>query len=387
MGKLINVCAGTNIDVMPARRVNAILYNTVENGLKESDRKATLDLLEAAESEEKVQDSSGYQIYSAQKRGWQVHYDPTRPMNYGKVRKSKKDEQDNPDCEGEDKDEVKYEINITPKHVVETACRLRPTLMMSLDYPLRALSSKQEQEYEFVHRKGLNILWAKETAELRSKFCPHIRLFIPVQAYNIDQTEIFLDELSGVNYDGAALIARDLDINQLTLCLCSLYQRGIKEVHMLGTSQFFKMALFAYMARNHYEWVSFDATTWRMSADYASYKNPHDLSDEHIWNVEIDETIVNDCPCPWCRETTFTQIKNKPQTDRVAFLRCHNFWVVDQAAQDLYDNADSISSLEYFLKSRVQERHMEKVETLCSAIRFFEMYKDGDINDLKALLQ
>ena len=335
----------------------------MENGLTESARKATIELLRVAKTEHKFQDSGGYQIFTSQNKGRQVHHNPEKSLIYN-------------DNDG---------INITPKHVIDVARQIQPTLMTSLDYPLRALSSKKEQEYEFVHRKGINIMWAKETAELRERYCPDTRLFIPLQSYTVDQMEVFLDELSGVNYDGVALIARALDINQLTLCLCSLYQRGIKQVHMLGTSEFLKMALFAYMARNHFDWVSFDATTWRMSADHGAYKNHNDLYDENIWNVDIDEAITNDCPCPWCAGKSFTAIKNLPQTDRISFLRCHNFWVIDQAARDLFDSAASVSDLERTLKNRARNR--DKVDPLCNALTIFEMLKDGDIKDLKALLQ
>ncbi len=362
MGQLVNFCAGTNKAILPAEKVEAILYNIIDNGIDEKVRQYTREMFEFAGTEIPFQDSSGFQIFIAESKGKIVNSEPTHPL--------KLDEK---------------EINIAPWHVIEVARELNPKIITSLDYPLRPKTSEKGQEYEFIQKMDINIKWAKETAELREKYCPDTKLLVPLQAYNVEQMEIILNELSGVNYDGVALIARALDTKQLTLCLCRLYQLGIQEVHMLGVSEFFKIGLFAYMARKHFDWISFDATTWREVAQGAGFMSSYDLSVKKIGGVRIDETIKNTCPCPWCRGTTFTQIKNMPQTDQIAFLRCHNFWVIDQAAKELYNNSDSVSALERHLLGRTDKTG--RVKALCYALDLFELFKDGDINDLKALLQ
>jgi len=80
------------------------------------------------------------------------------------------------------------------------------------------------------------------------------------------------------------------------------------------------------MARHYFAWVSLDSTGWRLMAEYSSYVNPLSLKNQNIgYNVIIDENIRIDCQCPWCNGKTFTYIKNLPYTEKISFLRSHNF--------------------------------------------------------------
>ena len=71
---------------------------------------------------------------------------------------------------------------------------------MSLDFPIRKLEDPEDQEFEFNRKLGFNSRWAIETSELRDKFCPEVKLFVPIQAYNLNQLHLFMKLIQEVNF-------------------------------------------------------------------------------------------------------------------------------------------------------------------------------------------
>ncbi len=176
---------------------------------------------------------------------------------------------------------------------------------------------------------------------------------------------------------------RNLGIAEILLFLMRFREMGIKEVHLLGTTQIFVIALCAYMARHFFDWVSFDATTW--SAKYGQYFNPHDLTLESFPSeMVIDDSIPMDCECPWCRGKSFTYIKGLPKTEQTAFMRCHNHWVIEKAVRESYENAGSVGQLRTFLMRRCSDK--EEVEQLCRCLTIAETFKDSPVDQWKDLL-
>jgi len=273
-------------------------------------------------------------------------------------------------------------INVSPKHVVETACRLQPDMMTSLDYPIRKISDRGAQEHEFLRKLGFNMKWAIETAYLRKRYCPNIQLFIPVQCYDLDQFHLFHNSIQHLSFDGLSMPLRNLELKEIALFLLRFHQSGVKKVHLLGSTSFFVMALAAYFARHFFEWVSLDATSWRLTAEYKGYLNPNDLSWEYIGDdVLIDEKIPMMCQCPFCENRTFTFIKNLPYMDKVALLRSHNFWVTEKAAKDLYANAGDLVNFERFL--RIRSPNITEIEDLIKCLSLIDGFKNEDITTLK----
>jgi hypothetical protein len=308
MSKLVSFCAGVSRETLPAAKVKNILFNVVDNGKSEKAVSDARALIKYAGAETCMLDSGGYQIYMAEEQSKKMTFDPGLPL----IRSD-------------------HGINISPRHVVETACKLQPTIMTALDFPVRELPNRTDQEQEFLGKLGFNVTWALQTAALREKYCPNIQLFIPVQCYNLDHFEIFKKSINSIQYDGLSVPIRNLKLRELALLFFRFYQVGIRRVHILGTSRFFVIALAAFFARHFFEWVSFDATTWRESAQLEIYLNPYDLSHERIGNeVLIDEGLPMPCQCPFCVNTTFTFIKNLPYTDKVSLLRNHNFCVIEK---------------------------------------------------------
>jgi hypothetical protein len=261
-------------------------------------------------------------------------------------------------------------------------------MMAALDFPLKKYTDRAAQEREFREKLGFNLQWAYDTARLRQQLCPHVQLFIPVQAYNVAQFEIFYDWFvsRGVPFDGLCMPLRNLKLNEVLLFLARFRQLGIRKVHLLGSNSFLIMALGAYMARHHFAWLSLDATNWQANARYGVYMNPYDLSNESLGEtVIVDEQIANDCACPWCRNMTFTGIKNLPRPEQMSLLVHHNYWVMENARKALFHHATDIPTLERHLLS--VSKRQEEARDLCTCLSLFELVKSWDTSEMAAILK
>jgi len=361
MGQLINFCAGAERPVLPARRVNAMLLNVPDNAESDTAIKATQDMLVAAQPKVVMLDSGGYPLHVAELNSRTITFDPNSPVFRDDTR-----------------------INLAPIHVMEAAAVLKPDIVVGLDFPIKKELEHHAQQIEFMRKLGFNAIWARECYALKRKLCPDVRFFLPIQCYDLRQLEQFMNLIIGVEFDGVSMPIRNLGIPQIIAFLVRFYQMGIRQVHILGTSKIAVIAVSAYMARHFFDWVSFDATTWRQWAEYALYMNPHDLKQTRIApDVIIDENIKIDCKCPFCRGRTFTHIKNLPDTDRTAFLRGHNWWVIEKATQDLSQNSGNVMQLKRCLQMRGIDA--QEIDTLSMALARADALKNGDIKLLSDL--
>jgi hypothetical protein len=364
MGRLVIFCAGANVGILPAKKVPSILVNPFDNGMNQRAISDTLAMFAYAGTENRFLDSGGYQIYKAEEQRKAMTFDPNSPL-----------------INSDDR------INISPNHVIETASRLSPHVMTALDFPVRTLSDKAEREQEFLRKLGFNIKWAVDASTLRARYCPQVQLFLPVQCYTLDQFELFKRSIGDISCDGLSMPLRNLELDEIALFLLRFYQLGTKKVHLLGSTSFFPMVLSAFFARHFFEWVSLDATSWRLAPEKAqAYFNPLDLSAENIGDdVRIDESIPMICQCPFCENRTFTYIKNLPYGDKIAFLRNHNFYVIEKAGEDLYENASDLLRFEKFLRRR--SPRIKDINNLIRCLSIIDIYKKEDINVLKQLLR
>jgi queuine/archaeosine tRNA-ribosyltransferase len=320
-------------------------------------------MLKYAKTETTMVDSGGYQIIGAEKNNKKVTFDPSLPLMRSANR-----------------------LNISPSHVVEAACKLQPSIMTALDFPIRVFSDKTDQDREFLRKLKFNIVWTQQTALLREKHCPHIQLFIPVQCYNLDQFETFWNSIKGIQCDGLSLPIRNLKLPELALFLLLFYQIGARKVHILGASSFFMIALAAFFARHFFEWVSFDSTSWRQAAQFQKYRNPYDLSPEYIGSeVLIDEQTPIMCQCSFCAKMTFTLIKNLPYTEKVDFLRNHNFYATERVTEEMFEQASTLPNLKRFLR-RHSKRNKE-IDELISCLARIDLLRDKDIKVLKPIFK
>jgi hypothetical protein len=344
MGRLVNFCAGATKDVLPAHRVPAMLLSVPQYASTPKQIGSSRNLLIAAGAGEVILDSGGYQLWVAERRGICPTHLASRPVTF-----------------------TKTEANIAPDHVVRAAAQLKPKIMMALDFPIRTLSNPAEQQQEFCRKLGYNVSWAWQTAWLRQQICPEVQLFFPVQCYNLRQFDQFIDLLGGVAFDGLSMPIRNLSLREIAMFLIGFHHLGVRRVHILGSTGLGIMSLAAYFARNFFDWVSVDATSWRLKAKYSDYLNPLDLSVLHLRDLtSANDRIRMACPCPWCRNRTFTYIKNLPYREKYDFLSCHNWWVTEQAARELYDHSGDVIEMERFLRPRC--RNPELCNEICRTL-------------------
>lgn len=349
--------------MLPSKKVKNILVNVFDHGINEKAILHTKRMFAYAETEKWFQDSGGFQLHEAEKESKVIVCDPKFPLVNSKNR-----------------------INISPAHVIETACRLEPHIMTSLDFPVLKIKDQAGREIEFLRKLGFNVKWAIETAALREKHCPQIPLLIPVQCYTLGQFALFHTLIQHLSHDGLSMPLRNLKPPEVALFLLRFYQLGVQRVHLLGSSSFFTLAVAAFFARHFFQWVGTDSTTWRVAAEHNGYLNPNDLSVRGIGSdVLIDESLPMICRCPFCENMTFTSIKNLPYSDKVALLRSHNFWVIEKAAEDLYNNATDLLSFERFLRRR--SPRTKGIGHLIKCLSLIDLFKKEDINVLKPFFQ
>ena len=324
--------AGVNFSILPARKVENILFNVVDDGRDSKAINKTKQLITFAKTDRTMLDSSGFQILQAELQGKQITFDPGLPAIKTKER-----------------------LNLSPVHVIEAACNIQPDILVGLDYPIRKLKEEdQEREYRF--KSEFNARWARETATLRQTRCPHIQFFLPIQCYTTKQFEHYMTLIEGVHYDGFSMPIRNLTIIDVALFLIRFYQLGVQKVHLLGTTSFPMIALSSYFARHFFQSVSLDATTWRLAAKHNLYMNPLNLFNINLMGDSSTLTSFKVvCQCPFCSNRSFKYFKQLTYSERTALVRSHNWYATETIAKDLYDNATNIFTFETFLRSRTHK--------------------------------
>ena len=370
MGVFVNYCAGMVLNVMPAHTPEALLINPLQYASRESEIRATLRMFNVTQPKYVMLDSGGYQLFKlASKVGVTVTYDRSKKMIY-----------------------TNNEVNHTPYHVINIAPILKPSsaisyIVTALDLPVPKISNPNDPYVEFMRKLGFNLVWMRETSILRQHYCPQFELFIPIQAYTLDQFCDYIEKpLLELDFNGLSLPTRNLGPGGITLFLIKFYQIGVRKVHLLSVSNFTGLAVAAYFARNIFDWCSVDATSWRLHADNLVYMDPKDLHGIPVGrDARFREGEKPDCDCPWCRGKTFSDIKNIPDTDERAFLRNHNYYVVEKAGREFYDNSSDLVTLERCLRRR-GARYAKRVDELITALSIATFMRGEDIRVLEGML-
>lgn len=295
------LCAGVSSGRLPNTPVEGLLISTGSDCVTPKKIQETKEMLRIAKPKHLMNDSGGYQIYLAEKNGKAMTFNPERPLMITKK------------C-----------FNLAPRHVIEKAIEVKADSMVALDYPIRKLKDPKAQRKEFQKKLPQNVAWAIETAELRKKHCPHINLFIPVQAYNLKQFEEFYEKIEGIDFDGFSLPVRNMSMKDIAMFLLKMHEWGVKKVHILGSSSLPVISVCAYMSERFFDWVSFDATTWRISAQYGRFIQPNDLSHKSL-NKAGSYDPEFECPCQSCNDRSLGQIAALERKERMKILVTHNY--------------------------------------------------------------
>jgi len=365
MTEINGACAGTDNNALPSSKVHTLLLNVLDHGSNDRKIRISWEMRRMANPKYVILDSSGYQLHEAENKGKRITFDSSLPMKHSK-----------------------QEINLTPKHVMEAASIIRPDIVIGLDFPIRKVKTDAEKEAEFAKKLEYNVRWAFESVAEWKERCPEVQFFLPIQCYDLSQLDLFLARVSGLDFDGVSMPTRNLEPHEIAPFLVSFYQRGIRRVHLLGTFSFPVIALCAYMACHLFEWVSLDATTWRLAADHGEYMDPCNLSRVKLQpSVNIPRDAKNYCPCPFCNGRNFAVIQGLESKKKKRLLREHNWWSVCKVISDLKEISADIVQLEKFMLPLCRSSQMrKKVTRLIEALGLVNIFKDIDIDVLKNLL-
>ena len=353
MGEFVSVCSGAGVGTLPADQVDSILYNVPQAIDKATSIIEVKSLIDRARPRILFQDSGGFELHQALVKGETVTFDPDLPVMMNGF------------------------LNLTPRHLITAAKIFAPNIMISLDNPIPKIenATPAAKEIKFLDHHGFNLRWAKETSRLRKIYCPEIELLIPVQCYSLDQLNRFLDDFGDTQCDGFSIPVRNHSRFEIAVFMLKLHQAGCRMVHILGTFTFRVIAIAAYFARNYFDCVSLDCTLWRSDAELSQYYWPVDLRTVRLLDkYSIDESVVNICRCPWCKNKTFTIIKNMPYAERSGFLRRHNYWVIEESMRECYANSATALSLRNFLMEHSGRKN--EIKQIYNFLSMLEHLKD-----------
>jgi queuine/archaeosine tRNA-ribosyltransferase len=360
MGIFVNFVAGADPRTIPGAQGLPLMINVPQHCMTAGRIERTRLMTQMAGPAYLAQDSGGFQILKEKEK-------ILKRAQMGKpVRASRLDK-------------------ITPIVIAEAAARLNPTLMIALDNPVRRLKYPEERDAEFKAKFDSNVVGATETFKQWRKHCPQVAFFVPFQGYSLTHLHKFLEAIGGISFHGFCMPLRSMGLQETGLLLTRLWQLGVRNIHLLGVSSFFSIALGAFAAKNLFRWVSLDSQTWHTAARVSEYLSPYDLSRVKIkQNLITPKVTVLDCPCRFCKGRTFAYIKHLPYPDRTMFLRGHNHAVTEKAFRDLYNHAGSIRTLVSFVESRSRSR--KKVQELYETLCLVETFKKQDLRYFQDLL-
>jgi queuine/archaeosine tRNA-ribosyltransferase len=339
-------CAGADNRVLSGGNVEALLLNVPHSTRSEKAIQNSMNFIQASGAKTIMLDSGGYELLRSQEKGMAISHDQNAPIFHS------------------------GRFNITPRHVVKAAETLKPHILVALDFPIRKFQGREEQEKEFLSKLNLNVAWAIQTAELREKYCPKIKLFLPVQCYGFNHLDIFFRRVEGIHFDGVSMPVRNLSLKEISLFLLRFHHMGIRRVHLLGTSAFFTIVLCAFMANRFFDSISLDSTTWNKAAELGRYLNP-DLT--RTWIVDDGETSEEEqigCKCPVCFGRDFGYVKKLPSKEQVNYLHVHNYWMTRRFFRDSFKNSRSLESVDRFLKRTCS--NTKKSHTLIQCLKELE---------------
>lgn len=363
MGHPINVCSGAGVGTLPANQHDAILYNVPLAMESKTSIINTHKLIKSAKAEIPFQDSGGFQLHEELAAGKTVTFDVDKDVRENGI------------------------LNLTPEHLIKAAKEFNPAIMISLDNPIPEIKKPTAamQDIKFLEYHGFNLRWAKETSKLRGKHCPEIKLLVPVQCYRLSHLYQFLEDFGDTECDGFSIPVRNHSPFDIAVFMLKLYHSGCRKIHILGTFTYRTIALASYFSMHYFDFVSLDCTLWRSDAELSKYYWPLDLRTFRLKeNDFIDESVENECQCPWCKGKTFTKIKNMPHAERSGLLRRHNFWTIGQCMTEFYNHAETALSLKNFLSEHSGRK--EEIKEIFNFLNMLEHLKDEKPDKMVELL-
>jgi tRNA-guanine family transglycosylase len=361
MGELCILVAGGNKTMLPGVILDGILVNVADNCIRQQDLHNTKNVFK--KGKKNILDCGGYTIFIYERDKINFISDPALPI-------------------------IKNNnlLNLAPIHVIQSALYLKPYIVMALDYPINFADGPAAMDIEFKKKVGYNIMWAWECAELKEKYNLESMLFLPIQAFNINQFKQYWKHVKDIKPDGVSLPVRHLTLKEVALFLMYFYQIGIKRVHLLGSTTPQAIILSAFFAKHFFEFISLDSTSWLEGTKNKNFINPHDLSIEYFGNTLMDGDIENDCKCIYCKDKSFLDINDLDDTEKTYFLGWHNILATENFGRQVLKHCNNINKLSAYLKREIQPKHIDKMDTLCNILSVFETFPNLPVRDLYDLI-
>ena len=348
MGVLAIFTAGaSSFKVLPRTGIPGWLVSAINAGVDSKAITKTLKSISQFKPKYTILDSGGYQIYEYERTKKPFTFDPNKPL-----------------C-------ANGTLNISPKHVAEVAGKIKPHIVMGLDYPIAKLNDPQEQNQEYLRKRCYNQQWAMETSIYLNMYCPSARYFIPIQCYTTAQFKQFYSVVRVVSHHGVSMPTRNMNVDLLTDFFLEFHKHGIKRVHLLGVESFSAIALCAYASNYLFDWVSTDAQSLRINAEYDKYYHPATLKPILISKIAQNPSLVSSCNCSWCKQQNGLPLWDLPRTNRMTYLACHNSWTVEQVSKILFRHASSQHNFIPALNQAYLDFHkqIKQLEACCKRIK------------------
>jgi len=376
MGEFINVASSLTLENIPKTyALDALLLNVPGVGKNETTIKNAIIL--AAESKAKYfyLDSGGFEIIKAVTAvpPEPIYYDPDRPLY------------------------INGHLNITPRQIYEVAKKLLPSVIIALDYPVNKCPDVSRQELNYMLTMGFNLKCARETASYVDKYINETgedaKFYIALQTYNLSQMNDYLKNLENINYDGISIPKRVHTPTSLSLFLFHIYKRfrekKLPDIHLLGSTKFAYLAVLAYFAKNFFDYVSVDATSWAYYSRVMLYVYPLDLRATDIGDdADLEKFEFMKCDCPSCRRfESVNDLKVQHEDYKKIMLYNHNWFVINDAMREFYNHADTADSLNEYLLSIIDRSYgtrENEVAEIFRCLKIIEAMKDN-IDDDKVI--
>jgi queuine/archaeosine tRNA-ribosyltransferase len=357
---LIYFVAGSELRTFPGEQGCPLMINVPEHCLNPGDIERTRLLNQMVRPAYEIQDSGGFQILQEELKALSEEQN-RKPVKLSLAEK------------------------LHPSVIAGAAARMNPTVMIALDKPVQNPKDPQEREAEFKSKFDFNVAGTIDTFKEWKKQCPQVAFFVPFQGFELSHLHKFLEAVKGISFHGFCMPLRNMTIYETGLFLARFWQLGVKNVHMLGSSKFFSIALAAYEAKNRFAWLSLDSQTWHSAARHSEYLSPYDLTRITVTqDAIIPEGTELNCQCPFCRGRTFAYIKHLPYDVKRVLLSGHNHAVIEKAFKDLCAHAGDIRTLVAFVDSRA--RNKKRVQELYDTLCLIETFKDKDLRYFEDLI-
>lgn len=362
MGEFINVCSGLDNHSMPTSEIEAVLVNTPAAGKSPKATEDIVKLIAKSNTNRLYLDSGGYQIFQSIEKKEKVWFDPEKELYVNGV------------------------LNVTPKHIYEVAKKILPSVIISLDYPIPKCE-QDEHELKYRLAYGFNYKCAVEMSEYveryRQETGEDVKLYIPLQCYNLTQMNDFLDSLKGINFEGISIPKRVHNPTSLALFLFHIYKkfRGgrLPDIHLLGTTAFGYIAILAYFARNYFDYISLDATSWAYYSRNKDYLLPGDLRAVRIGDVAPLNNRSMPCDCCHCiRYLQLADLQVQDINYREQILYFHNWLVINNAMKNFYDHAETATTLSNYLNDVIDPsygKRRDEVAKIFKCLNIIELMK------------